>query len=194
MWKIKFTSLVVVFSLLMMSCTIVSLGKKTEVDKLLFDSDYRKGEQGIRLTVRKIYSKDDVVRGELIEVIDCDVLVIEDETQNIVKIWSSEIHSIKFSRKSKFWKGIGWGALAGVGFSLLIGTYRYVISKSFIRLSFLKTPLIFCTAFGLIAGVGYGMNASVKLEDRPVEEITLILEGLSRFSRKYLNSGKGGNK
>jgi hypothetical protein len=190
----KFTVLVLIFSLLTMSCTVVSLRRKTELDRLLFYSDYRKGEQGIRIIIQKIYGKDYVVKGELIDIINCDKLVIEDETRNIVEVWSSQIHSIRFPRKSRLLELTGWGALTGTGFGLMIGTYRYIVTGSFISLSFLKIPFLFCTAFGMIAGVGYGTKASVKLEGRPWEEIALILEDLSRFSRKSLNSGKGGDR
>ena len=178
----KFIALFLTISLMAISCTTMT----TQRQKRFESSKERK--HGAKLIITKKDGRQ--IEGELITVKPNSLLLLDIEGKD-VSVGIADIKVIKIVKKSKFWKGAGYGLLVGGGGGALLGLIAYETDS---EMSWLTTrgeaAWHFGTFFGLIgATVGgiysliAGTDKTIQIEGMTDSEIQEALDKLRKKAR-----------
>lgn len=177
----KLIAYFLVFSLLTMSCSTI---KATLRGKRY---DYQGKKPGIMI---RIHKKDNQkMRGELIAVKKESLLLLDYKSGTDINIDIGDINIIGIEKKSKLWKGAGYGFLIGGVIGLALGGSE---SKSGDSLTLSPGPsvgfyIIFIGVFGALIGGVAGSNIrdveEIQVKGKSKEEIQSMLENLRKKAR-----------
>jgi hypothetical protein len=156
---------------------------------LLFtDVTAKEKKHGAQLSIQKKDSQE--VRGELLTVKGSHLLLMDSSSLSGVTLDIGEISRIRVVKKSKFFKGLGYGSLLGVGIGAMLGLAQGDDEPGFMSWKAGDYALILGLAGGVLGGsvggiFGYsaGIDELIDLEGRSNDEIMLILNKLKSGSR-----------
>ena len=172
----KLTSLLLVFSLLEISCATVSLPT--------FEMRFPGKKQGAKLIIT---NKDwQQIKGELIIVKPNSLLLLDTEGKD-VSIDIADIKVIKIGKKSKVWQGAGIGFLIGASGGALLGATTEGSFDDDGRFSWILFWGIFFAApsalIGGIIGAIAGIDKTILVEGMSDSEIQEALDKLRKKAR-----------
>ena len=164
----KFTSLLLVFSLVALSGNLMAKERK-----------------GAKLAIQEKDGQQ--VKGELITVKPDSLLLLDSETGSDVSVDIEDVKAIKIVKTSKAYElGLGaflvGAAIRGVGHSLV----RREETADEATQHFFQDSIIagaICAAAGIIIGMALGIDKTIKIEGKSDMEIDAVLEKLRKKAR-----------
>jgi hypothetical protein len=155
---------------------------------LVSDSSAKEKSNGALILVQNIDGQR--IEGELLAVKDTNLVLLD--SGNLCGI-TEDIHGIRtiqILKKSKFFKGLGYGLLIGGGSGALIGLLSGSDQEGFLRFSAGEKALMGGIGFAILGapiggiwGAIEGIDETISLEGRSPEEIKRILNKLSLLAR-----------
>jgi len=152
------------------------------------DVSAKEKNRGAELLIQKKDGQE--IRGELLTVKGSRLLLMDSSSLSGVTLDIGEISRIRVVKKSKFFKGLGYGSLLGVGIGAMLGLAQGDDEPGFMSWKAGDYALILGLAGGVLGGsVGgilgslEGIDESIDLEGRSNDEIRLILNKLYSRSR-----------
>jgi len=152
------------------------------------DVSAKEKNRGAELLIQKKDGQE--IRGELLTVKGSRLLLMDSSSLSGVTLDIGEISLIRVVKKSKFFKGLGYGSLLGVGIGAMLGLAQGDDEPGFMSWKAGDYALILGLAGGVLGGsVGgilgslEGIDESIDLEGRSNDEIRLILNKLNSRSR-----------
>ena len=178
----KFTALLLIFSLMAISCTTMTTQRQKRVES-------SKEGRGAKLIVTKKHGRH--ISGELITVKPNSLLLLDGKSGVDVSVDFKDIKIIKIIKKSKFWKGSLYGLLLGGG--LGVAAIVSAISKGEEEIG-VGEVILGTALYGAIAGaVGYliggiigaslGKEVTIQIEGMTDSEIREALDKLRKKAR-----------
>jgi hypothetical protein len=155
---------------------------------LVSDSSAKEKSNGALILVQNIDGQR--IEGELLAVKDTSLILMDSGNLSGITEDIHDIRTIQILKKSKLFKGLGYGLLIGGGSGALIGLLSGSDQEGFLRFSAGEKALMGGIGFAILGapiggiwGAIEGIDETISLEGRSPEEIKRILNKLSLLAR-----------
>lgn len=155
---------------------------------LVSGSSAKEKDNGALILVQKIDGQR--IEGELLAVKDTNLILMDSGNLSGITEDIHEISTIQILKKSKFFKGLGYGLLIGGGSGALLGLLSGDDQEGWVRFSAGEKARMGGIGFGILGaslggiwGAIEGIDETISLEGRPPEEIKRVLNKLKLKAR-----------